>query len=62
MDRRREEGEYAGAEREQGGRREMTKRKKQQRRGRKIVHVCCGILRQLTAVKVVKREAGKREE
>lgn len=28
----------------------------------KVAHVYCGILRQLTAEKLVKREAGKREE
>lgn len=42
----------------EGGARE--RREKQQRRGMKMVHVCCWILRQLTAGEVVKREG--REE
>lgn len=32
------------------------RREKQQRRGMKMVHGCCWILRQLTAGEVVKRE------
>lgn len=58
MDRRREEGAHTGAEGNQGGRRDTTE-EKQQRRGMKIVHVCCGILRQLNSETV---EAENREE
>lgn len=54
--RRREEGECAGAERKHRG----VVREKE---AMKIVPVCCGILKLLTAGKLLKQgETGKREE
>lgn len=57
MDGRREEDKHAGTEREKGER--WGRERKQQRKGREVVHFCFG--RQLTAGKLVKMEAGERE-